>query len=625
MRLRITFLAAGFGLATLIGFGEGIRDLLAHQYPALGYLRNSFAVLRAKLDERLLLLMAVMVALVLLEALLRRLVCRSRNNSLPLAVATMAAASVWVYQGYPKNRYRFHIQWKETVEFLGVPVPQALFIKEIWAANLLITLECALIGILLYFVMRALFRGRAGRLGAAFIQKSYKAFLAMGLLLLLGTHAMAFALLGREGEGPNVILISLDTLRADYLGCYGDGRTVSPAIDRLAERSILFERAYSQAPNTLPSHKSLLTSRFPSVNRGAANVDKLPPWSTLAPEIFREAGYRTCGIVDGFFLTDRFGMEQGYDDFVGWGRRAQNIVPRAIRWLDRHGDQPFFLFIHIYDIHTPYARIPRYKEMFQPAPYEGTVTSNSGRLAGYNKRKVLGRELPYTIDDEDARYLMALYAGGIRYTDDVLAGLFDHLSREGFYENTIVVLVADHGEEFMEHGSVGHTELYGTVTRVPLILHLPGGKEGGARISHAVGLIDVLPTLLDLTGLEPPGPVSGRSLMPFVTGEAGRTQRYVFSETEVYGGRRSVVGDRYHLVRNLPADRWELFDYRSDPLEQINIIDSLPEVADSLKKFLVLLEQGLDREIAIDAGQAADDVKLDDRTREALRTFGYLD
>ncbi|NNE07709.1 MAG: sulfatase, partial [Gemmatimonadetes bacterium] len=433
-------------------------------------------------------------------------------------------------------------------------------------------------------------------------------------------------LFARSPAGPNVILVSLDTLRADFLGCYGETRDTSPAIDRFARSSVLFENAYSQAPNTLLSHGSLLTSRYPSVNMASAEGNKVPKWRIFAAEILREAGYRTLGIVDSHFLTKTYGLEQGYDRYIRRGDGAKRIVAKARSWLDRYSDEPFFLFVHIYDIHSPYARTAPYKRRFVEKPYDGPVTSNSMELVKYQRQVRRGETPDLAIDEAAAEYLRALYAGGVRETDDAIAPFLQYIEESALGENTIVVLTSDHGEEFLEHGTVLHAELYRTVTHVPLIVRLPGGERGGKRVPQAVGLVDVLPTLLDVTGVETPGKMSGHSLAGLMRGdETEAFRRFSFSEMSDDLGSVATLNDRFHLVGKTGEGRWELFEYRNDRLEQEDLFANHPETADSLTRLITLWRREIEADIAAEAGRTTEAVELDEATVRELKAFGYLD
>jgi arylsulfatase A-like enzyme len=371
-----------------------------------------------------------------------------------------------------------------------------------------------------------------------------------------------------------------------------------------------------------------LTSRYPTVNQAAKQGGliggKLPKWRIICPEIFREAGYRTSGIADGMFLTNRYGLEQGYDDFVGWGRRARNIVPRAIRWLEKNGGQPFFLFVHIFDIHLPYALTSRHQEMFLDFEYEGGLLPGISLQAQVKKRRLESEDGGTGMSAEDGRYLQTLYEGGIRYTDEILEELFTYLRQSGLLGSTAVVIFSDHGEEFLEHDVLQHAVLYRTVTHVPLLFRLPGGELGGTRIPNTVGLIDVVPTLLDLTGLSSPVPMSGESMLPLMRGETDRFRRFTFSENMDEGGMVSLIDDEHHLLGKLNKDRWSLYRHTDDRLEQRDLIKEKPALADSLRAVLSAFRASLLNEIDEEAGREKEELDLDERTIEALKAFGYL-
>ncbi|MFH1279740.1 MAG: sulfatase [Candidatus Eisenbacteria bacterium] len=447
----------------------------------------------------------------------------------------------------------------------------------------------------------------------------------LGTLLIVAANAADPLLFrGRRPEGPNVLLVSLDNLRADGLGCYGAERPTSPAIDAFARECVLFENAHSQSPYTLPSHASFLSSRYPSVNHASIRGNRLPAARVLGTELFREAGYRTFGIVDTPFLTDRYGLEQGYDHFVGWGRGGAHIVPAARSRLEKTVGTPFFFFVHIYDIHAPYAKDPEYRKMFLDFDYGGSVSSEGHVLARWQKMKKEGEDPGFEIAEEDGRYLEALYDGGIRSTDDLLVGLLDDISKGPLGENTIVIITADHGEEFLEHGQVLHDDLYRTLTHVPLLIRLPGGVRGGTRIPDPVGLIDLLPTLIDLTGIPAPVRLDGRSLVPLIEG-GERPDRPVFGEMPRGGGRVAVVRGRWHLVGHPDGERWELYRYGEDPFEQVDLSADRPELVDSLRAILdgwLLDLQAQKFEEPHLKAKAAD---VDEETRERLRALGYLD
>ena len=617
------------GAAAIAGFLSGMKGIHLHEYIRLGYVRNAAALILHSIDKYVLAGIYFWGVLLLLSLFFGRILRGRVAHPVALSLVTVVSATGWARVGYPINRYGFRASWQETADFFGAKIPKALLDGEIWKTNLSVTAGFLLLGTALYFLIRFLLRRDWVHRAGSLLRPILLPVGAAGVLVFASTHIAGSLLFRITPTGPNVILISLDTLRADRLGCYGYPTPTSPDIDRIAAEGILFENAYSQAPWTLPSHTSMLTSRYPTVNQATRKEGlvggKLPKWRVLCAEIFREAGYRTGGIVDGMFLTDRYGLEQGYDDFVAWGHRARNIVPRSIRWLERHGDEPFFLFLHIFDIHLPYALDPGYQEIFLEGGHDGDLVPGRSIHAQLRERKKnSGGGLG--VDDEDARFLTALYNGGIRYTGDILAHLFRHLEESGLDESTVLVILSDHGEEFLEHKTLQHGALYRTVTHVPLIFRLPGGEGGGRRVPNTVGLIDVVPTLLDLTGLESPVPMSGSSLVPLMRGETDRFRRFLFSENRGTGGQVALIDDDYHLIGRLSKGTWEMFRHSEDPLEQVNLFDSEKERADSLRSAYMAIEEMLQAEIAAESSRGKKgEPSLDSRTFEVLKAMGYLE
>lgn len=322
-----------------------------------------------------------------------------------------------------------------------------------------------------------------------------------------------------DASRVNLVLISLDTLRADHLGSYGYARPTSPTIDAwLAARGTLFERASTSFPHTTGSHMTLPTALDPCVH----GLDRTA-WSDVhcvrdqvaTLEVLRTAGYETAAFTENAWVTAGIGYDRGFGTSVedsGTGLNLGNVEAtfrRGLEWLERHRAEPFFLFLHTYQVHEPYEPPPGYVEQ---------VASGHGadRVATEN----------------------ALYDGEIRYTDDVLATFLAALETHGLDENTLVVLTADHGQHFGEHGTFGHgLTLWEPVLHVPLLLRGPD-VPAGARVGDPVGLIDVLPTVLELLGVSSPRDIQGRSLVPKLRGEA-LPSRFLYAE------------------RTLPAGLWE--------------------------------------------------------------------
>ena len=350
---------------------------------------------------------------------------------------------------------------------------------------------------------------------------------SMGFLLAL--------LIGCAGEEPRAtlsapvdelgltrgfIVISIDTLRADALGAYGYELPTSPAFDRLAQRGTLFERAVIQYPSTLTSHMSIFTGLYPQEHQ------VLPPSTVLAatiptvPEQFQSQGFRTAGHTEGGFVAGGYGFRRGFDEFTDTAYRADTDVERTFeRGLEflrsLAEEQPFFLFLHTYSVHDPYEPPVEYQKMFWSDPPPETFDSS-----GENLRLVNGGELE--IDSETAEYFRAMYDASVRYVDDVLGQFVSELETLGLLDNTTLIVTSDHGEEFLEHGRMAHTQVYPESLLVPLLVVHPR-QSNGRRVTEVVEAVDLAPTLFELAGLQNTPPVSGRSLVPLLAGAGTET------------------------------------------------------------------------------------------------------
>jgi arylsulfatase A-like enzyme len=301
-----------------------------------------------------------------------------------------------------------------------------------------------------------------------------------------------------------IILISLDTLRADHVGVYGYYRNTTPFIDAFAEESIVFENAVVQAPTTLPSHMSIMTSLYPH-SHGVKRNTSLPSENLTLAELLQQGGYKTAAFVDGGWMRAVFGFSQGFETYDGEEKIGiAKILPKVKKWVDKNKSHPFFLFMHCYDIHSPYDPPPPYDMMFQDTVYTGSFVAGTEnlRLAAWNQIR---------LSDQDLRYTIALYDGGIRYTDEMIGEFFAYLRNAGLYDNSLIIVTSDHGEEFMEHGSFLHWRLYYRPNlHVPLIMRVPTLTKKEMRIDTFVQSIDLLPTILDFAKLPPPPGSTGK-------------------------------------------------------------------------------------------------------------------
>lgn len=438
-----------------------------------------------------------------------------------------------------------------------------------------------------------------------------------------------------------MLLISIDSLRADRLGCYGHARDTSPNIDALAAAGVRFERTMAVAPWTLPSHVSLLSGLHPREHDANKSTSTLSPDLPLLPASFKQAGYRTGGIVSGPFMGRAFGFARGFDYYDDEIARmdekrshlevatSQRLADKAIEWLRRYATasqpgrteaRPFFLFLHLWDVHYDYKPPPPYDRMFDP--------DYRGRANGVFRpwRSIFEGAPPGA--DRDVEHVRALYDGEIHYTDEHLGRVLKALAEIGATESTIICVTADHGDEFYEHGQGGHQRtLYDEVLRVPWIIRGPG-IDGPRVVTTPVSNVDIVPTLMELAGVPLPSqPLSGRSSAGAVRGETtAPTARPLFGETHYHwtapathteGRLVSVERDAWKLIRRLDDPRFELlFDLRADPGERMDVATANP---DRLAALGALLDAHVARQPRYRAGDMSDP-----KTRSRLQELGYI-
>jgi arylsulfatase A-like enzyme len=409
---------------------------------------------------------------------------------------------------------------------------------------------------------------------------------------------------------PNFLILVLDTLRADHLGLYGYGRPTSPTLDSLAGTSVVFDHAVAQGAATYVSHRSLFHSRLPS------QVGSDRP--TLAA-ILRTAGYQTAGFTDGGQMSGSLGFARGFDHWEEFGGGLRQSLPRVEAWLVGEARAPWYAFLHTYDIHLPYAPPPPYDSIFFPE-YEGPVVPQRTREICRKIRHLFEYSAfqgEVQLTAADRRKMVALYDGGIRYADTLVGQLLRLLESRGLLDDTVLIVLSDHGEEFWDHGSVlhGHT-VYHELLHVPLIVRLPGGRGGGRRVSETVRLLDVAPTVLRLAGLPPPRTFQGQSLTAELGGRVF-PDRPAVSEM---GTLKSRVEMPWKLILDTEQPRPALFNLAWDPHEQFNLV---AQQADRTMALLSSLRESLPRQMANVPILPAGDVPP--HVREQLKALGYVE
>jgi len=439
--------------------------------------------------------------------------------------------------------------------------------------------------------------------------------------------AAALAVTAAAAEPPpDILLVTIDTLRADHLGAYGYFRDTSPAIDRLAAESILFERCYTPLAYTLPAHLSLLTASFPLEHGVLGNLrmtghyfDRSAGAASFA-EFARRAGYTTAAFVSSAVLHRDTGIAAGFEVYsdVPEQAHAADTIDRALAFLDGEPRRPFFLWVHLYDPHQPYK---------PPQPFDRRFATDA-RLerdlaAKRISRNVLGQlGEPQTFAGAKA---VDLYDGEIAYADAQLGRLFDRLRRDGLYDRMLIVLTSDHGEALGQHGRTGHGGLYLEHLHVPLLVRAPG--ERPRRVPDPLSLVDALPTAL--------ARVPGHPFARFLAGASGR-------DALAGGGRDAVFSQQQMETADEPGsfaltDRyWSLIRRRSGTVELYRLLDDRYELVDRARQAPAqrrrLLER-LDEELAGQRRRAAAFEKagrrrgrrIDPERLKKLRALGYAD
>ncbi|MBW2390805.1 MAG: sulfatase [Deltaproteobacteria bacterium] len=412
------------------------------------------------------------------------------------------------------------------------------------------------------------------------------------------------------GPRPNILLVVVDTLRADHLGSYGYTRDTSPHLDSLAADAIRYTRAFSQAPWTTPAMAALMTSRHPA-SLGITNIQSpLPDDVVLLPEILSRAGYDTAAFVSHSFVSEKWGFARGFDTFDQsqvkghMATTSPRLSDLALAWLEARGvgDAPFFLFVHYFDPHFGYLDQPGFGFGGRDPSYTGSV--RSGVLpARFDKRTE-------SLSDADLRELERLYDSEIALTDRAIGRLLDFLRESDLYDSSLVIVTGDHGEEFLDHGALDHTKtLYDELMNVPLIVKLPG--RAPAVVDRPVALVDLLPTVTDWLEIEPPDGVRGLSLLAEPT-----EPRPILLETQRLRRLRGVVYGQHKLIVDLESGAVELFDLSADPDERNDLSDERAELVEALRLLLdSLSSQG---------GLRGQPLELTDEERERLKALGYL-
>lgn len=412
---------------------------------------------------------------------------------------------------------------------------------------------------------------------------------------------MVFSAAGSVAEppakaSPSVVLITIDTLRADHLGCYGYQQIKTPNIDALAGDSSRFTRAFTAVPVTLPSHSAMLTGTYPMLSgMHDFSANKLSPQQPTLASVLKQSGYSTGAIVASAVLDSRFGLNQGFDfyyDHFDFSRleeanldqmeRPGNVVvDQALDWLNANWNKKFFLWVHLYDAHHPYVPPEPFRTQYADHPYDGEIA----------------------------------------FDDAQVGRLLQFLKSKGVYEKSVIVLAGDHGESLGEHGERTHGFfIYNATLHVPLIIHLPH-QTALDVVGDPVSLVDLMPTILDAAGVEAPSQTQGRNLVPILRKDQSDPERNLYSETFLprihfnWSELRGAQNSRYHFI---DAPRPELYDVTKDPGELHNLLPEKKAVGEEMRAKLsgLIRQYGASQEMAEKTG-------LDPALMERLKSLGY--
>lgn len=517
-------------------------------------------------------------------------------------------------------------------------------------------LGIAVVAIVLLWPLSRLFRRPGGAaLGALVVLLAIGGFgAARGFTAGPETAKNAAAL--APGSRPNILLVLIDTLRADHLGTYGYSRPTSPNIDAFAKESVLFEQAFSQSSWTKPAMASLLTGHFPSMHQTNLEQQKLPESETIVTQLLRDQGYQTAVLSGNPWITPDYGFGRGVDHFYSiyderfarvtlfmnalkrlskqmgsrnWvynrvkllvqgelstTARDEVLTTEASRWLDANHERPFYMHVHYMSPHHPYD---------PPPPFDKWVPDKSAKpMTYYPKKSYFPFDEGQAISDAQREDMIARYDGDILFADTVFQKLVDKLKALGILDDTIIVVMADHGEEFYEHKNWGHGQgLYNELIHIPLIIRYPKAFQPG-RIKTPVMSVDVVPTMLEMASAPPKATAAGKSLVPLAKGETVPRNPQAFSELIYrFGATRSVVDDKYKLIHKQQDERvaTEMYDLATDYPEQKNLAQQDTAEAGKLQTQMADTLKWADEHKA-----TAAEAKIDDEMGKRLKALGYL-
>lgn len=433
-------------------------------------------------------------------------------------------------------------------------------------------------------------------------------------------------------RGPNIILISIDTLRADHLGCYGYskyGKNISPNIDKFSNEGLLFKNCIAQSPWTTPSHASMFTSLIPSHHWASIKERPILKSVITLGEFFRNNYYSVISYNGGAQVDEEYGFGRGFNLYNSSKKEAEhqyfdNVVKDIMQWVKSRNNNKgkFFWFLHSYEIHHPYTPHKEFLKQLE-TNYEGALPDN---ISIELLEKINSDEIK--IDKNDREHIISTYDAEIMSVDNAFGLLVDFLKENNLFDNTLIIFTSDHGEEFNEHATMGwhgHS-LYDELLHVPLIIKFPNSKYKGRVINEMVRSIDILPTLLDWVGFDKLDYFEGVSLMPLIEGKEFAEELFTVSQryaTEGFDGKERAG----EMISSIRIEKWKwydkkLFDLESDPLESKDVSRKYPKVTKFLENKLNEIINS--NKLPKSKSEKEEKVKIDKQLEKQLKALGYL-
>jgi arylsulfatase len=418
----------------------------------------------------------------------------------------------------------------------------------------------------------------------------------------------------------NIVVITIDTLRADRLGCYGYKRPTSPNLDAFAKEAVLFKNAFSTSSFTPPAHASLFTSKYVA-DHGLLTWNKLPDGEVTLAEVLQDCGYMTAASISRTMLS-RQNLGQGFDLWKeGDVRDGREVVQDGLQILRSPSNRPLFLWLHLFDVHRPYGREPGWAKRFNAGGRAGVGDNEKDYNLASKEYRKLGNGLEGSgLSEADLQFIADRYDAGVAYADSVLGPLLTELSKSPRLEDTLVVVTSDHGENLLEHRECLFSHdpfLYSVVTRIPLLIRYPKAADGGKTVESLVSLIDIAPTVMDAIGLDvPPSFKTGRSIEPLRMEDEEWRKRKVYMECWGWEKLKAVRSQKHLILTDMKTGKAEYYELTNDPGE----LQPFPTPQSECDSRIA----GLLSEFSKRKNANAEAPKLDSDLEQQLRSLGYV-